>query len=164
MIRFSKKVDELKVPYIPSAVKLKYDKRKNKLELSKENPRSGRIAAAQKHYKKINKKLGGTLTPKKKKTPKNIPKTKRKIRQTMKDIAEDVDEANEIRKRLAEGEEIPRGRRNTAMGYAYEKEMARRSYDLKDTNLRNDPFIMDSALKKYHRQFAKSMARTIRKT
>lgn len=67
MIRFSKKVDELKVPYIPSAVKLKYDKRKNKLELSKENPRSGRIAAAQKHYKKINKKLGGTLTPKKKK-------------------------------------------------------------------------------------------------
>lgn len=169
MVKFAKKVQEKEIAYVSASRKSKFDAKQNRKERNEERKAEGKERnrkAKKEHYKKINKKLGGTLTPKKKKTPKNIPRTKEKIKIKMKDIEEDVDKANDIRKRLLQGEKIRIGDRNTARGYAFEKEKARRQGILiysGETPEKRKVFYENMANNFYKQQLMKSMSKTIRK-
>lgn len=163
MVKFAKKNEEKEIAYVSSARSINYDKRQNKIERAKEKAKRGKSKkqVRKEHYEKINKKLGGTLTPRKKHTPKNVPRIKKKIKKKMIELAEDVDDANEIRRRLAAGEDIPRGRQNTAMGYAYERKI--RDLNRTRKSLEKGEEVEDWALRQYNKELMKSIGRTIRK-
>ena len=167
MVKFAKKVQEKEIAYVSASRISKFDAKQNRKERKEERKAEGKEkkrGARKEHYKKINKKLGGTLTPKKKKTPKNVPRTKEKIKIKMKEIEEDVDKANDIRKRLLQGEKIRVGDRNTAMGYAFEQEKARRQgIYFGSTPLKRKVFYENMANNFYKQQLMKSMSKTIRK-
>tara|TARA_R110002096_G_scaffold16480_1_gene56415 strand:+ start:1122 stop:1634 length:513 start_codon:yes stop_codon:yes gene_type:complete len=169
MVKFAKKVQEKEIAYVSASRISKFDAKQNRKERKEERKAEGKErkrGARKEHYKKINKKLGGTLTPKKKKTPKNVPRTKEKIKIKMKDIEEDVDKANDIRKRLLQGEKIRVGDRNTAMGYAFETEKAIREgrfISFGRTPEKRKVFYENMANNFYKQQLMKSMSKTIRK-
>tara|TARA_R100001463_G_scaffold52651_3_gene103510 strand:- start:1276 stop:1782 length:507 start_codon:yes stop_codon:yes gene_type:complete len=164
-LTFADKAQEKEIAYVSASRISKFDAKQNKKEREKERKAEGKKRngkARKEHYKKINKKLGGTLTPKKKKTPKNIPRTKKKITIKMKEIEEDVDEENEIKKRIDAGEDIPVGRRNTIMGYAFEKR--KMALDRTRKSLEKGEEVADWALRQYNQELMKSIGKTIRKS
>ena len=161
-VRFAGKVEEKEIAHISSARSIDYDKKQNISERAKERTKrkKSKKQVKRENYEKINKKLGGTLTPRQKQAPKNLKRTKKKIREKMIELEKDVDEANEIRRRLDAGEDIPVGRRNTVMGYVYEKKMM--SLNRTRKSLEKGKEVADWALRQYNQELMKSMGRTIR--
>ena len=157
MVKFAKKVQEKEIAYVSASRISKFDAKQNRKERKEERKAEGKErkrGARKEHYKKINKKLGGTLTPKKKKTPKNVPRTKEKIKIKMKDIEEDVDKANDIRKRLLQGEKIRETEKAIREG---------RFISFGRTPEKRKVFYENMANNFYKQQLMKSMSKTIRK-
>lgn len=162
-IRFAPQVEEKQIAYISSARSIDYDKRQNRIERARESaPRArSKKEVRRENYEKINKKLGGTLTPRQKHASKNLKPIKNRIRKKMIEEAKDVDEANEIRRRLAAGENIPIGRQNTVMGYVYEKKVQSLNRTL--YSLKKGEKVADWALREYNEDVMRSMSKIIKK-
>ena len=83
MVKFAKKVQEKEIAYVSASRKSKFDAKQNRKERNEERKAEGKERnrkAKKEHYKKINKKLGGTLTPKKKKLLKMFHEQKKKLK------------------------------------------------------------------------------------
>lgn len=162
-VRFAGKVEEKEIAFVSSARPIDYNIRQNRIERARESaPRArSKKEVRRENYEKINKKLGGTLTPRQKHASKNLKRTKNKIKKKMIEEAKDVDEANEIRRRLAAGENIPIGRQNTVMGYVYEKKVQSLNRTL--YSLKKGQKVADWALREYNEDVMRSMSKIIKK-